>query len=269
MRRFLVGILLLATLTALYAQFRPRNTNGSRRWAKYEYEMQDPVEDPPDAYVPGEFVLGRLRYHSPRDGRGPYYRWGIDANKGDRLFLSTLRRLTRIHTQSTENIVDIDSDDMFETPFLIAISVGDWRITPSQAARLRDYFDRGGFLMVDDFHGERDWAGFMSGISQIYPDANIVELGDNEPIFHVLHQLNERINVPGQNVVHGPGYEKDGAIPHWRGAVDKNGRVFIAICFNMDVGDGWEFADDPDYPEKYSAMALRLGVNYAVYSMTH
>lgn len=273
MRRILVGALLLATLSGLYAQFRPRNTDSSRKWAQYEHEMQDPVEDPPDTWDAGEFVLGRLRYRSGRDGRGRgrggYARWGIDANKGDRIFLSTIRRLTRIHTQSTEDIIDVDSDAMYDVPFLFGISVGDWQLSPSQAARLRNYFDRGGFLMVDDFHGESEWANFMAGIRQIYPDANIVELGDNEPIFHVLHNLKQRINVPGANVVHGPGYERDGAIPHWRGAIDKDGRVFIAICFNMDVGDGWEFADDPDYPEKFSAMALRLGVNYVIYSMTH
>jgi hypothetical protein len=109
----------------------------------------------------------------------------------------------------------------------------------------------------------------MNGIHMIYPDARVVELGDNEPIFKVIYELKERINVPGANVVHGPGYEKDGVTPFWRGVIDAEGRVIIAICFNMDVGDGWEFADSPDYPEKFSAMALRLGVNYAIYSMTH
>lgn len=268
MRRILIGALLLATLTALYAQRRSR-LSGTRKWAMYEYEMQDPVEDPPDANLPGEFVLGRLRYRSPRDGRGPYYRWGIDANKGDRIFLDTLRRLTRIHIQSIENIVDVESDDMFETPFLFAVSPGDWRLTPGHAERLRKYFERGGFLMVDDFHGPRDWEQFMTGINMIFPDAHIVDLGDNEPIFNVIYNLKERINVPGANVVHGPGYEKDGITPFWRAVLDNKGRVVVAICFNMDVGDGWEFADDPDYPEKYSAMALRLGVNYATYAMTH
>jgi len=215
MRRIVIGALILATLSCLYAQFRPRrNTDPNRKWAKYEYEMQDPVEDPPDTYVPGEFVLGRLRYRSDRDGRrGSYARWGIDANKGDRLFLDTLRRLTRIHTQSTEDIIDVDSDDMFNVPFLFAISPGDWEISMPQAERLRKYFDRGGFLMVDDFHGEREWAQFMTGVYRIYPDAKVIDLGDKEPIFHVIYDLTHRINVPGANVVHGPGYERDGVTP--------------------------------------------------------
>ena len=251
-------ILCALTVTALAA----------RRWAMYEHEMQDAVDDPPDWAVTGEFSFGRLRYRSNREGRR-YARWGIDCNKGDRIFLSNLRRLTRVNTQSIENIIDIESDEIFDSPFMLAISPDDWRLTQTQADRLRKFFDRGGFMMVDDFHGERDWAGFMRGLQMIYPDVQIVELADNEPIFHTVFNLADRVQVPGQNVVHGPGYEKDGVFPHWRGAIDKQGRIFLAICFNMDIGDGWEFADDPDYPEKFSAHALRLGVNYAIYAMTH
>src|SRR6185436_2138373 len=102
-----------------------------RIWARYEHEMQDPVEDPPDAGRKGEFTIGRLRYRSPLDSRrfGGYARWGIDANKGDRLFIGILRRLTRIDVEPVENIIDIDSDEMFNSPFLLAISVGDWELS--------------------------------------------------------------------------------------------------------------------------------------------
>jgi len=58
-------------------------------------------------------------------------------------------------------------------------------------------------------------------------------------------------------------------VPHWRGIYDDKGRVMVAMCFNNDVGDSWEWADEPEYPEKYSALGIRLGVNYVVYSMTH
>src|SRR4051794_23089321 len=120
-----------------------------RIWARYESEMQDPVEDPPDAGRKGEFALGRLRYRSPMDRGRWYSRWGIDANKGDRLFIGILHRLTRIDAEPIETIIDVDSNDIFDHPWLIAISVGDWQISPAQAERLRKYFDRGGFLMVD------------------------------------------------------------------------------------------------------------------------
>ncbi len=219
-----------------------------RVWARYEAEMQDPVEDPPDAGRKGEFALGRLRYRSPLDGGRSYARWGIDANKGDRLFIGILHRLTRIDVEPIERIIDIDSDDIFELPWLFAVSVGDWQLSPSQAARLRKYFDRGGFLMVDDFHNEREWAIFMNGIRQIDPAAEVVELDGGDPAFHVLFNMKDRIRVPGANVVHGSGIERGGTEPHWRAMLDSRGRMIVAITFNMDIGDGWEFADDPHYP---------------------
>ena len=241
-----------------------------RLYARYEHEMQDPVDDPPDVGRPGEFAPGRLRYRSPMDGRrGGYHRWGIDANKGDRLFISILRRLTRIDAAATETIIDIDSDEMFDHPWMLAISVGDWVLSDQQAARLRKYFDRGGFLMVDDFHNQREWEQFMHGIHQIDPSAQVIELDDAHPAFHVLFDLDRRIRVPGANVVHGDQIERGGIEPHWRAVLDSKGRMMIAVCFNMDVGDGWEFADDPTYPEKYASQAIRLGTNYVMYAMTH
>jgi hypothetical protein len=240
-----------------------------RVWARYEYEMQDPVDDPPDALRKGEFNLGRLRYRSPLDrGRG-YSRWGIDANKGDRLFIGILRRLTRIDVQSIETIIDVDDDAIFDHPWLFAVSVGDWRLSDSHAARLRKYFERGGFMFVDDFHNESEWAIFMSGIRQIDPSAQVVELTDSDQLFHVVFDLKDRIRVPGANVVHGSGIERRGDVPHWRAILDGRGRVMIAISFNQDVGDGWEFADVPYYPERCSSEAIRLGTNYVVYAMTH
>ncbi|HYI91981.1 MAG TPA: DUF4159 domain-containing protein [Bryobacteraceae bacterium] len=240
-----------------------------RIWARYEDEMQDPMDDPPDVGRKGEFALGRLRYRSPLDGRGSYARWGIDANKGDRLFIGILQRLTRIDVQPIETIIDIDSDEIFDLPFLFAVSVGDWRLSSDQAARLRKYFDRGGFLMVDDFHNEREWEIFMSGMRQIDPGAEAMDLEDSDPAFHVVFNMKNRIRVPGANVVHGSGIERGGSQPHWRAIRDSKGRIMVAISFNMDIGDGWEFADVPDYPERFSSEAIRLGTNYVVYAMTH
>ncbi len=264
--RVIIGVvLLLSAIASLgFGQYRTRIS------ARYEGEMQDPVEDPPDAYRKGEFALGRLRYRSPYDrGFGGYSRWGIDANKGDRLFIGLLHRLTRVDAQPVETIIDASDDNMFNHPWMVAISVGDWKLAPSEAARMRDYFDRGGFLFVDDFHNDREWANFMAGIHMMYPAAAARELTDDEPAFHVLYDLSHRIRVSGANVVHGSGIERGGISPHWRGVFDSNDRMIIAISFNQDVGDGWEFADDPDYPERQSSEGIRIGINYAIYAMTH
>jgi hypothetical protein len=209
-------------------------------------------------------------YRSPRDyGFRRFARWGTDSNKSERLFMLALRRLTRLHTRSVEEIVDIDSDEIFNWPFLYAVGVGDWVLSDSQAARLRQYFERGGFLMVDDFHNEREWAAFMAGIHKTFPNRQAIEIPDDDPIFQVAYDLRQRCHIPGYQIVWGHEWERGGIGGHYRGIVDDDGRVQVAICFNMDIGDAWEWADAPEYPEKYSALALRLGVNYVLYSMTH
>ncbi|HUQ90137.1 MAG TPA: DUF4159 domain-containing protein [Bryobacteraceae bacterium] len=240
-----------------------------RVWARYEHEMQDPVEDPPDVGRKGEFALGRLRYRSPLDRGRSYFRWGIDANKGDRIFIGLLHRLTRIDVEPIETIVDASSDEMFNHPWLFAVSVGDWQLSGAEAERLRKYFDRGGFLLADDFHNEREWDIFINGLRQIDPAAQVIEMEDSHEAFHVVFDMKNRVRVPGANVVHGSGIERGGTIPHWRAVLDARGRMIAAITFNQDIGDGWEFADDPDYPERFSSEAIRLGINYAVYAMTH
>ncbi|MDZ7638075.1 MAG: DUF4159 domain-containing protein [Bryobacterales bacterium] len=243
-------------------------TRGQTRWAQYEYEMQNPMPDPPDAWEERDFVFARLRFRAPQR-RSHYQSWGIDANKSDRQFIQVVQRLTRVDARSVEEIVDVDSDDIFRFPFLYAVSVGDWEITDPQAARLREYFARGGFLMVDDFHAEEEWAGFAAVLTRVFPNGDVIDLPNSHPIFHTVYDLSERVRIPGLNVVHGRGVERGGEEPHWRAVVDAEGRVMVAICHNMDVADAWEWADLPEYPERFATEAYKLGINYMVYSLTH
>lgn len=236
---------------------------------QYEYEMQNPAEDPPDWAEKAEYKFARLRY---RSARGGWRRssWGTDSNKAERQFVQGVRRLTRIHTSSVEQIIDADSDDVYNWPWLYAVEVGHWSISDSQGKRLRDYLDRGGFLMVDDFHGTYEWSVFMEGVRHIFPDRPVVDLEDHDPILHVLYDLHDRFQVPGRQFLYsGRTYEQDGVEAKWRAVYDDKGRIQLAICHNMDLGDAWEWADDPQYPERYASLAYRIGINYIVYSMTH
>ena len=267
-RRILTALSVTLFLAAMlgFAQHSYRQN----RWAMYESEMQHPVDDPPDAWEKTEFAFGRLRFRSYRDG-GRYFRarWGTDSNKSERQFIQGLRRLTRVHARSVEQIVDIDSDEIYDWPFMYAVGIGDWSLSEAHALRLRNYFERGGFLMVDDFHNEREWGQFMAGINRIFPNANVVEIQDGDPIFNIVYQLKTESHVPGYQVVWGQEWERGGVGHHYRAVVDDKNRVQVAICFNMDLGDAWEWADAPEYPEKYAGLAFRLGVNYVLYTMTH
>ncbi len=233
------------------------------------YEMQNPVADPPDAGEKTEYTFARLRYESVNRYRRRGG-WGTDANKAERQFVQGVRRLTRVHTKSVEQVVDINSDDMYNWPWLYAVEVGYWHVSDSQAKRLRDYLDRGGMLMVDDFHGTNEWMVFEASLRRIFPDRPIVDLEDDHPIFHGLYDLSKRFQVPGRQYLYsGETYERDGIEARWRAVLDDKGRVQVAICHNMDLGDAWEWADHPDYPERFASLAYRIGINYIVYSMTH
>jgi hypothetical protein len=100
----------------------------------------------------------------------------------------------------------------------------------------------------------------------------VVDIPNGDPIFHTVYDLDERYQVPGALFLEtNLTYEKgeSGKVPHWRGIYDDRGRLMVAICHNMDLGDSWEHADNPEYPEKYSALGIRIALNYVIYDMTH
>ena len=161
-----------------------------------------------------------------------------------------------------------DLDEVYNWPFLYAVQVGEWGPTDQQMNKLRDYLLRGGFFMADDLHGTVEWQVFEERIKKAFPDRPIVEIPDNDPIFHTMFDLDERYRVPGAEHLR-VGYKNNGIDPHWRGIYDDHGRVMVAISYNSDIGDSWEWSNVPGYPQKYSDLGMRLGVNYVIYAMTH
>jgi hypothetical protein len=197
--------------------------------------------------------------------------WTTDYPRADRHLSEALRRLTRVHVRSVEQPVDLDDqDDVYNYPWLYAVEVGHWQLTDSQALKLREYLDRGGFFMCDDFHDVYEWEMFLASMQKVFPDRHITDLPKNDPIFHTIYDLDDKYQVPGaQYLRSGRTWEQNGFQPKWAGIYDDKGRVVVAICHNMDLGDSWEWADDPQYDEKFSAMGFRIAADYLVYSMTH
>jgi Domain of unknown function (DUF4159) len=98
-----------------------------------------------------------------------------------------------------------------------------------------------------------------------------VDLPDEEQIFHTAYDVKEKYQVGNFRSMlrNGNTYRADGKDPHWRAIRDDRGRVMVMINFNNDLGDSWQLADNPQYPQKFSALGIRLGVNYVIYTMTH
>jgi hypothetical protein len=275
MRLRSAGLAVSLLLLALSATFALQRFGGRGFYGGME---DNPAPTPPDATERTEFIRARLMYSSAGRGRfggfgrrGGFGRaWTTDYPKSDRQFLQGLRRLTRIHVRSVEQVVDLNGDEIFNYPFVYAVEVGQWYLSDAEALKLREYLLRGGFLMVDDFHGTYEWEVFMASMSRVFPDRPVVEIDNKDAIFHVLYDMDERVQIPGiAPLERGVTYEQDGIVPRWRAIYDDKGRIMVAICHNMDLGDAWEWADAPWYPERYTSMAYRIGIDYIIYSMTH
>ena len=250
-----------------------------REYIGLEYYNDFPL--PHDHDEPAEWIFGRLMYPTaPGNRYGLRWSddwtqggtsWTIDYPRGDRHIAEMVRRLTVVDARSVEQPVNLDDgDDVFYWPWLYAVEVGTWNLTDAQAAKLREYLLRGGFLMVDDFHGSYEWAVFLESMRRVFPDRPIVDITPDDPIFHVLYDIDDLSQIPGaQFLRYGVTYEFDGIEARWRGIYDDEGRLMVAICHNMDLGDAVEHSDTPQYPEHYSARAMRAFINYVIYAMTH
>jgi len=260
-RPFSSRVLLLFITTLLFAL----QLGGYQRFRRHSYY------DGPN--VPSEFYWSRLQYTSTYGNRGFFGfggGWSRDFPKADNDCLIALRRLTRINSPSPLNVVDLTSDHIFDYPWIYAVDVNTWTFTNEEAKRLHDYLYKGGFLMVDDFHGTDDWQRFMAGMRMVLPTEPVEDLADADEIYHVLYDINEKFQIPSEVYVNtGRTYEKDGYVPKWRAIRNDNGRIMVAICANMHLGDAWEWADSPEYPEKFSGLAFRIVLNYITYAMTH
>jgi hypothetical protein len=262
---------LFLAIGTLFAEPRPfRELPGAEY---YDYPL------PTDYREPAEWTFARLMYPphaSERYGLRGYWEqggssWTIDYPRGDRHIVEALERLTSVDARSVEQPVNLDDgDDVFYWPWLYVVEPGTWDLTEPQAAKLREYLLRGGFLMADDFHGTLEWTVFIESMRRVFPDRAIVDIDDADSIFHTIWDIDSRQQIPGYQFMRsGRTYEADGVIPRWRAIYDDEGRIMVAICHNMDLGDAVEHADTPEYPEEYSAQALRIFGNYLVYALTH
>ncbi len=220
-----------------------------------------------------EFQLGRVIYRTIGGGgsRGfmnPW--WAIDYPEAEAHFLPALARLTRIETAKDSRHLRLTDPELFNFPFLFLQQPGRGRWNPdkNEARQLHEFLARGGFLLVDDFHGDYEWEAFREAMRSVAPEGEIVEIEPEDSLKHVLYNLEKPVQIPGKRHVYGGRVSMNGD-PHYRGIYNDRGKLFAGFNFNMDMGDGWEHADDPEYPAEMTGQAYRLGVNYVVYAMTH
>jgi hypothetical protein len=262
-----------AAVTMLFAQ------RGGRFFGDTDRDMP-----PPRA---GEFHFVRLEYtdlpqfhrrfgRSSRDGVGTGW-WLMDWPDSDIHFTEGVNRLTRIDAGDPRHF-RITDERAFDYPWIYATQTGWWGLSDQECLRLREYLLRGGFLVVDDFYGPEQWEIFRETMERVLPGQPISDIDETDSVMNVLYSIKgkDRTFIPGSRHLRGIDgsgraqiVQPEGTQPAWRAIYDDKHRMVVAVNFNTDFGDAWEFADVPEYPAEMTALAYRYGINYLIYSMTH
>ncbi len=249
-RALLAGVLLLF-MGALVAYASPQRGGF---FSNRQAENQRPPEET-------EFVFARVQFNSGgfgfRGGNG----WAHDYPVAEEQILELAERLTRIHVHPQSYvIVQLESEEIFEYPFLYFSEVGEMNLTPKEIENFREYLGRGGIAMIDDFDGVQTLAWFESQMRKVFPERGFEEMKVEHSIFHNAYDVDTRYVIPPMQY---------GDRPRFYGYFDERQRLSMIINHNNDIGDFWEWLDQPRYPLEGTIEGVRLGINYLLFSMTH
>jgi hypothetical protein len=226
----------------------------------------------------GTMAPPSTQFRCPEFGGGNFFPpqgwgWATDYPGGDCKFMGAIHRLTGIRVHPDPNVMKILDNDLYKFPFVYAVEVGQMYLDDDDAARLREYLLRGGFMHVDDFWGPDEFANFEEQISKVFPDRHLERLKLSHQVFHTFFDIDTVMQIPNR----GNGCRNDGQTwedrrdtePVIYGIHDDDGRLMVLVTYNSDLGDAWEYMDLPCYPVKYSGQAYRMGLNFMIYAMTH
>jgi uncharacterized protein DUF4159 len=199
--------------------------------------------------------------------------WATDFPASDCKFMWGVERLTgvRVFDKGPHVVAALDPE-IFKYPYLYIVEPSRMYLTSEEAKQIREYLDRGGFLHVDDFWGLRQRAVVEEELDKIFPDRKPVKLDLKHEVFHTFFDVDQVMQIP--NVSNGCNGGRtwesaDETDPMIFGISDDNNRLMVIITYNSDLGDAWEWMDNPCYPEMYSGQAYRMGINFILYAMSH
>lgn len=258
----------LVTLAALGLAPAPDSARVGRA-SEPAHGHDDPAEFPHDFYFTRAIYSG-WGYGGGR-GRGGGS-WATDYPKADNQFLVGVLRLMHIDAYEHDHAVRIDDPELYRYPFLYMVEPGrSMDLSENEVIALRRYLFAGGFLVVDDFWGTYQWLSFEEQIMRVLPGFKIVDIPLDHPIFHGMYDVKTIEQVPNYSngCRGGPYWEQDGYQPFVKGIFDEQNRLMVVINWNTDLGDAWEWAEQPCYPLKMSTYAWEMGINFIVYAMSH
>ena len=206
-----------------------------------------------------EFVFARWRYTT--NGRIGGVGWAHNYPEGEMNLTQFMKGVTGLDVERMSyRIVDLATDEVFRYPFALVSEPGEMDLTDTEVENLRQYVDRGGFIVVDDFDGEWQLDNFRRQLAMAFPDRSLERLHIRHPIFNTFYAI-ESLETFDPYV---PGGE-----PAFYGLNNSDGTLAIVACHNNDLQNFWDWIGTPSYPLRPSSEAFRMGVNFTMYSMTH
>jgi hypothetical protein len=271
----MVVLLALASLTLAQSYRRGRS-----RMIEPGQRNGVPVWDLDHPFAKETFTFVRIRYESNWNRRGGGGGWATDYPDSELNFSYRLQQVTSLKVNPDPIILELTDPRLFDYPFIYIIEPGALEFSEPEVEALRRYCLNGGFLLVDDFWGEREYQNFYHEIKRVFPDREPNEVPLEHEIFHQVYDLKEKPQLPsihaawaGRNsgVTWEPRYDSDTSSASYRAITDDAGRIMVFICHNTDLGDGWEReGEDPWYFTEFSIKkAYPMGINIITYAMTH
>ncbi len=227
------------------------------------------------------FTFVRIMYRSGRRTFHPYggRRWMTDYPDADLNISYRLQQMTSMKVDPNCRVLELSDPELNRFPFIYIVEPGDLAFTDEEVAILRRYLLNGGFLMVDDFWGEDEWANLADEMKRVFPERDFRDIPRDHPLFHCVFDIPNDLNLQIPNVVlgtnsqyHGITWEREDAREvHIRAIYDDKNRIMVIACHNTDNGDGWEREGDNVYffREFSEKKSYPLGINIIFYAMTH
>ncbi len=223
---------------------------------------------PADSYG---FQFVRIKYDAHVSSRWGST-WAYDYPTAEENLYTAIERTTVLHIDGAPLVLTLTDPRIFEHPILYLCEPGYWRTNDDEVRALQEYFARGGFLIIDDFHdygdGQtgREWDNFYQIIKRVFPDREPVELPVDHPIWSIYYDI-DPLGAVSTKIETGEVPWLDADDDTYYGIFDDDGRLMVVVCYNQDIGDGWEWPDRN--LQDGSTVSFQMAINFILYALTH